>query len=240
MNLLMKVLYYITLIAIIIEILSSISWLSVGNESIEDNPASFWVLIISVPICALIIFLTYKLNRKIRSHYMPTSKGSKTNYKFNDKITQKIFISYRRIDTADVTGRIYDRLLVKYEKQNIFKDVDSIPLGVDYRHYIYDKVSQCKVLLAVIGSNWDQFNSQTGLRRIDEPKDFLRIEIECAINRNIPIIPILIGNAKIPDSKNLPESLQSLSFRNGIRIRPDPDFNNDMNRLLKGIHDFIQ
>jgi hypothetical protein len=143
-----------------------------------------------------------------------------------------IFISYRRNESSDVTGRIYDRLINHYRKESIFKDVDSIPLGVDFRKRLADSVGQCRVLLAIIGKDW---LGAEGGGRLDDPRDFVRIEIESALERNIPIVPLLVQGARMPREEDLPRSLQALVYYNAISIRPDPDFHQDMTRLIKGL-----
>lgn len=148
---------------------------------------------------------------------------------------KSIFLSYRREDSADVTGRIYDRLVQHYGVDNIFKDVDSIPLGVDFRDHLEKVVSECDVLVAIIGKKWLDMKNSSGNRRINDPRDFVRIEIESALKRRIPVIPVLVQNAIMPLETDLPSGLKELSYRNGIQVRPDPDFHNDMDRLIKGL-----
>jgi hypothetical protein len=150
-----------------------------------------------------------------------------------------IFISYRRNDSADVTGRIYDKLLQSFDKKQLFKDVDSIPLGVDFLDHLNQKVGECNVLIAIIGPYWIESNIPKGQKRIDDEKDFVRIEIESALERKIPVIPVLVRGAKMPSSEHLPDSLKGLAFRNGIPVRPDPDFHRDMERLIQGIKHHI-
>jgi TIR domain len=111
----------------------------------------------------------------------------------------------------------------------------SIPLGIDFRQHLENALSQCRVLIALIGDQWIERNVAAGKRRIDNPRDQLRIELEVALKRNIPVIPVLVRKAAIPSEDELPASLKSLAYRNGIQIRPDPDFNGDMDRLIKGI-----
>jgi TIR domain-containing protein len=149
--------------------------------------------------------------------------------------TGSIFISYRRDDSADITGRIYDRLVQHFSRDTVFKDVDSIPLGIDFRQHLESALSQCRVLLAVMGERWSGTDSATGKQRIDDPSDHVRLELELALARNIPVIPVLVRNFSIPAADKLPGSLQSLAYRNGINVRPDPDFHGDMDRLIKGI-----
>ena len=89
-----------------------------------------------------------------------------------------IFISYRRVDTPHVAGRLFDRLEARFGTGNVFMDVDSIPLGVDFRAHLDEAVGRCDVLLAVIGDSW--LESRDGERRLDDASDFVRIEIESA------------------------------------------------------------
>lgn len=145
----------------------------------------------------------------------------------------KILISYRREDSADVTGRLYDRLIQQFGQGAIFKDVDSIPFGVDFRIYLDAQVAKCEVFLAVIGRDWMKKRGTKGKSRLDDPGDFVRIEIESALKRHIPVIPVLVSGASIPPAEHLPISIQDLSYRHGIVVRPDPDFHRDMGRLIE-------
>lgn len=145
----------------------------------------------------------------------------------------KILISYRREDSADVTGRIYDRLVQKFGQGAVFKDVDSIPLGVDFRTYLDAQVAKCEVFLAVIGQDWMKKRGSKGKSRLDDPGDFVRIEIESALKHKIPVIPVMVSGASIPPAERLPASIQDLSYRHGIVVRPDPDFHRDMDRLIE-------
>jgi len=151
----------------------------------------------------------------------------------------KILISYRREDSADVTGRIYDRL-VQVFPQSVFRDVDSIPLGVDFRACLDEQVAKCDVFLAVIGRDWLRGKGRKGKSRLEDPGDFVRIEIESALKRQIPVIPVLVGGAKSPPAERLPASIQDVSYRNGIVVRPDPDFHKDMDRLIAHLKQPVQ
>jgi formylglycine-generating enzyme required for sulfatase activity len=150
----------------------------------------------------------------------------------SDSTMSKILISYRREDSADATGRIYDRLVQQFGRAAVFKDVDSIPLGINFRKHLDEQVAKCDVFLAVIGPDWMGIKAGEGVSRLDDPRDFVRIEIESALNRQIPLIPVLVRGATIPDPERLPSSLQELSDRNGIVVRHDPDFHRDMDRLI--------
>jgi len=150
--------------------------------------------------------------------------------------TNHIFISYRRSDSQDVTGRIYDRLISHFGKDAVFKDVDSIPFGVDFRKYLGDIVGRCSVLLVVIGDQWVQaMDNPIGNRRLDNPRDFVRIEIEAALQRGIPVVPLLVKGARMPSEDDLPSSLKELVYRNAALVRYDPDFHIDVNRLIKSL-----
>ena len=112
----------------------------------------------------------------------------------------KIFISYRRTDSADITGRLFDHLTFHFAREDLFKDVDSIPLGVDFRKSIADAVQSCDVVLAVIGMNWLSSQDKQGHPRLSNPDDFVRIELEAGLERNIPVIPVLVSGADISKS----------------------------------------
>src|SRR5262245_34462816 len=108
----------------------------------------------------------------------------------------KIAISYRRTDT-DATGRIYDRLVQRYGRETVFRDIDRIRLGVDFRIAVNEALNDTDVLLAIVGPNWRGL-SEDGGSRINEVNDLVRIEIETALKRDIPIIPVLIGGSIMP------------------------------------------
>jgi formylglycine-generating enzyme required for sulfatase activity len=150
-----------------------------------------------------------------------------------------VFLSYRREDSRHQIGRLYDGLVAHFGLEQVFKDVDSIPLGWDFREVLTERVAGCEAFLAVIGDSWLSVVGKSGMRRLDDPADSVRIEIEAALSRKILVIPVLVGNCSIPQAEELPESLRGLSFRNGLSVRPDPDFHNDMDRLIHGIKDGV-
>jgi hypothetical protein len=166
------------------------------------------------------------------------SKNSKEDSLTSHNLGQ-LFISYRRSDSADITGRIYDRLVDEYGRAPIFKDVDSIPLGTDFKGYLDRKVSECNVLLPIIGDHWLDATDVAGKKRLEDPNDLVRIEIESALERGIPVIPLLVRGAQMPAEEELPSSLKRLVSRNGIPIRPDPDFHRDMDRLISALEEYI-
>lgn len=147
----------------------------------------------------------------------------------------RIFISYRREDSANVSGRIYDRLAAHFGDAAVFKDVDDIPFGVDFKNHLNGVVAECAIELVVIGPNWLTVTDEDGERRLDDPADFVRIEIEAALDRDIPVVPLLVSGASMPKDHQLPPGMQKLAYRNGTPVRPDPDFHHDMDRLIAGL-----
>ena len=154
-----------------------------------------------------------------------------------DKVSN--FVSYRREDSRHQAGRLYEHLVAHFGSGLVFKDDNSIPFGLDFREVLTERVAGCDVFLAVIGDAWLSTAGKSGTRRLDDPGDFVRIEIEAALGRNIPVIPVLVGNSSIPPAEELPESLRALAYRNGLFVRPDPDFHKDVDRLVRGIKDVV-
>jgi formylglycine-generating enzyme required for sulfatase activity len=151
-----------------------------------------------------------------------------------------IFISYRRSDSIAETGRIYDRLVTEFGRDHVFKDVDSLPFGVDFAEYLDQAVSECQVVLVVIGKSWSTVTEADGSPRLQNPDDFVRIEVESALKRGIPVIPVLLEGASMPKRNQLPESLHTLCRRNGTQVGYDPRFHADMGRLVKGIQGLLR
>nr|MCU0479923.1 TIR domain-containing protein [Anaerolineae bacterium] len=149
----------------------------------------------------------------------------------------KIFISYRRADSKKDAGRIYDRLVEAFGKHNIFKDVDNIELGDDFRGVLREAVAGCDILLAIIGKQWLNITDEkTGKRRLDNPDDFVRIEIESALQRDkCLVIPLLVDGAFMPSGDELPLNLRELAFKNATTVRDDPDFHKDVDKLIDSI-----
>lgn len=150
----------------------------------------------------------------------------------------KIFISYRRDDSAAYAGRIYDRLEREFGRDRLFMDVDAIPLGVDFTKALREEVAKCDVLLAVIGDDWVNAQDEKGKRRLDNPNDFVRVEIATALKRNIPVIPLLMNGARIPTPDELPKDLQELARRNGLDVH-HASFHRDMSKLLRELKDLL-
>ena len=150
-------------------------------------------------------------------------------------MTGRIFISYRRSDSQFATDRIYERLAEKFGARRVFMDIDDIPLGVNFQEYIDQQVSTSDVVLAVIGEHWLDSTDQDGNLRLHNPSDFVRLELEAALNQGIKLIPVFIGGVQAIPASKLPESLQVLPMLNATRIRRGPDFLPDVDRLIRGI-----
>jgi hypothetical protein len=147
----------------------------------------------------------------------------------------KLFISYRRTDSSYVTDRLYDYIAAYVDKQNIFRDINSITPGADFRRLIERAIEQCSVVLVVIGSRWLTPIDSSGRRRLDGEDDYVRIEVETALRRQIPVIPLLIEDVGMPSRTDLPASLAGLVSRQGMVLRRDPDFLQDMERLVQSL-----
>jgi hypothetical protein len=145
--------------------------------------------------------------------------------------TSSIFISYRREDAPAYAGRLYDQLAEHFGDQNVFMDVDTIEPGADFVQRIEDAVGSASALLVVIGRGWADAKDESGRRRLDDPQDFVRLEVSSALQRDVRVIPVLVGGAEMPESEKLPAALASLSRRNALVVS-DLDWRAGMARLL--------
>jgi formylglycine-generating enzyme required for sulfatase activity len=146
----------------------------------------------------------------------------------------QIFISYRRNDSAGSAGRLCDRLIAHFGRNNIFMDVDSLPPGVDFVKAIRNSVGSSDVLISVIGKRWLTSSDEDGKRRLDNPKDFVRLEIATALKRDMRVIPVLVEDASMPRAKDLPIDLKLLSNRNALEVR-HASFGGDSERLITAL-----
>lgn len=151
----------------------------------------------------------------------------------------RIFISYRRADSTYLIGRIKDRLEAAFGNKSVFRDLDDIPAGVDFRTVLEKETHGCQVMLVVIGPLWAGITDAKGNKRLFDPNDYTRIEVETGLKgleqNRIMVIPTLMMNAPMPSPQDIPESLLQLTFQNAISIRNDPDFNHDIERLIRDI-----
>lgn len=150
----------------------------------------------------------------------------------------RILLSYRRADTGIITGRIFDRLVQHFGKDSVFMDIDNIPFGLDFREHLNVQLAKCEIVVAVIGPDW-LGAGEGDVTRIDDETDFVRIEVEAALNRNIPIIPLLVDRAPMPKASQLPESLKSFTFRNAAEVDTGRDFHSHMDRLIRAVDQLL-
>jgi hypothetical protein len=146
----------------------------------------------------------------------------------------KIFISYRRDDSAGHAGRVHDRLQRVFGRDLLFMDVDSIPLGTNFVEVLAEEITKCDALLAIIGPGWLDARDEKGQRRVENPDDFVRIEIGTALKRGIRVIPVLLEGSHVPKADQLPDDLKGLALRNGLDVR-HASFSEDMERLIHGL-----
>ena len=130
-----------------------------------------------------------------------------------------IFVSYRRQESRDFAGRLADRLADRFGAGQVFIDVDTIEPGVVFAEAISGALAACKVLLAVIGPDWLTATDERGRRRLDDPDDLARLEIEASLAGSVRVIPVLVGGAAMPGRDDLPESLAGLTGRHAFLIR---------------------
>jgi hypothetical protein len=130
-----------------------------------------------------------------------------------------IFINYRREDAPGVAGRLYDHLARSFPRGKIFIDVDAMKPGLDFVKQLDSQVSQCDAVLAVIGPHWLSAADGKGQMRLQDPHDYVRIEIASALKRDIPVIPVLVDGATMPAETDLPEDLASLARRHALELR---------------------
>jgi hypothetical protein len=146
----------------------------------------------------------------------------------------RVFISYRRDDSAGYARGLYDRLAARFGLDHVFMDLGIRP-GENFIDRIHDGVGSCDVLIALIGRQWLSISGDDGRRRLDDPDDFPRIEIHTALERaHTRVIPVLVGGAQMPAVHELPGELQGLASRQALEIR-DVSWDYDLDRLTEAI-----
>lgn len=143
-----------------------------------------------------------------------------------------IFISYRREESAYVAAAVAEKLAGRFGAKSVFLDIDNIPIGVDFLQYLHGAIVHADIVLVLIGDHWINSANEDGHRRLDSPTDFVRIELEFALSQGIHIVPVLIGNARMPRAAELPDSLKALAHRNATELRPGKEFLPHVTRLV--------
>lgn len=149
-----------------------------------------------------------------------------------------IFINYRRDDDAGFTQALYRRLEQTFPSESLFMDVDNIAPGLDFVQVLNEEVARCDVVIAVIGKNWLSAADETGERRLHNPEDFVRIEIESALAQKKRVIPVLVNDAKMPRSTELPESLKAFARCSAVRLTHER-FRADTAGLIKSLEQVL-
>jgi hypothetical protein len=153
-------------------------------------------------------------------------------------LPRALFISYRRDDSPGEAGRLFDACATAFGRQNVFMDVTGIRFGIDFRDEIKANVNDCGVLLAIIGPQWAAITDPTGERRLDNPNDFVRVEIVEALERRIPVIPVLVHNARLPRASELPDELKPLVYRNCAELT-HTRWDSDVAILLEALKGYV-
>jgi cell division protein FtsB len=150
----------------------------------------------------------------------------------------RITISYRRDDSAAITGRIFDRLAWHYGRESIFRDIDNIPPGVDFRKHIEGILDDSDVVLAIVGPRW--VGPRGGQSRLTNAADPVRVEIETALRKNCPLIPVLVLRGSMPRVEQLPETLQDFAYHNAVSVDTGQDFDVHMARLMRAMDRILE
>ena len=145
-----------------------------------------------------------------------------------------IFISYRREETAGEAGRLYDHLIDHFGAYRVFMDVDSIAIGADFTKAIIEAISGCSILLVLIGRHWSAVTDVKGIRRIESPQDFVRVEVETALRQDIRVVPVLVDGAELPQPDDLPASLRPLLLRQALQLS-NAGFRSEVARLIAAV-----
>ena len=148
----------------------------------------------------------------------------------------KIVISYRQNDAPGTVGCIYERLCKRYGKERVYRDIDKLVPGEDFRRSLGTALSLCNVVIAVIGPRWYYAD---GKRRLDDPNDWVRLELETALLLNKIIIPVLVEEAKMPSKMDLPTNLKDIATLQAQRIDPLHNFVHDLDELSRTIEKYV-
>lgn len=144
----------------------------------------------------------------------------------------RIFINYRRDDSAGFAGRLSDSLSDYFGRDRVFRDVTDIAYGADFERVIDERIGESGAVVVLIGHNWGSVTNEHGERRLDDPNDYVSREIAAALESDVAVVPVLIGEASMPRKEELPEKLIELTRRNALKIT-DERWEVDVNRLAK-------
>ncbi len=145
-----------------------------------------------------------------------------------------IFISYRRGDSRADAGRVYDRLSHHFGPDRVFMDVDDIDPGQDFARALRKALENCGALVVLVGPDWADFKDGQGRRKLEQPNDFVRLEVVTALDRGVTLLPVLVGGAGIPEPGDVPAELAPLFRHQAIEIS-DGRFHADVDRLIEAL-----
>jgi hypothetical protein len=149
-----------------------------------------------------------------------------------------VFISYRRDESAGYAGRIADSFEEYFGEDKVFRDIDSLEPGLDFAEAIERSLESSEVLVAVIGKNWLSATDAAGRKRLENPDDFVRVDIATALKRNMRVIPVLVQGASMPGTDELPEDSVPLTRRNAFELH-DSSWGDDVGRLISALERHI-
>ncbi|MGA9465205.1 MAG: TIR domain-containing protein [Terracidiphilus sp.] len=147
-------------------------------------------------------------------------------------------MNYRRNDSEGEAGRLFDDLVLNFSDESVFMDVAAIEPGRDFRKAIDQSVANCSVLLAIVGLEWLEAKDAAGGRRLDDPNDFVRIELASALRRDIPVVPVLVRGARMPRVEQLPDDLKELAYRNAVELT-HARWKSDVQVLIRALRPFM-
>lgn len=146
----------------------------------------------------------------------------------------KVFVSYRREDSEAITGRLCDRLKQAFGSDQVFVDIDDIPLGKNFVELIRETLKECQIVLVVIGRKWPGRHVK-GRSRLEDPNDFVRMEMQLALSTSMAILPILVAGARMPAAADLPEDVRAISNLNAAPLDAGRDFHQHADKIISAI-----
>jgi hypothetical protein len=151
----------------------------------------------------------------------------------------KVFISYRRDDAAGDAGRLADHLYKRFGPERVFLDIETIEPGTDFVQVLHRSLKETAAVLVVIGRRWVDITDAAGVRRLDDPADFVRQEVEAALGRGVPVVPVLVQGAALPRAEELPDTLTPLITRQAASL-DHAEFHADAERLCDRLAPLVQ
>jgi hypothetical protein len=151
----------------------------------------------------------------------------------------RLFISYRRGDSAGEAARLYDAITRHFGAHNVFMDIDLRP-DTDFVERIRQAIGVCDVMLVIVGPRWATVQSSDGSPRLADPEDFVRLEVEAGLRRpNVAVIPVLVAGASMPEPERLPQGIRPLARLNALEIS-DPRWRHDFDRLIDALESAVE